>query len=328
VTTLTQFAARPYAGDADLPAIVDLLNLCGTSDRLDESFDVAGQREELTGPDVDQARDVRLWEDAEGRLVGYAQLWIPPDTEGGELAAGCWFRIHPDTRQQGLEREIIAWGSEVVGAVARERGVPGYIQSGLRHSTPEYIAYRSGIMEAHGFVPVRYFFQMVRPLDAPIPEPQLPAGYTLGHLASEADIPRWTEAFNQSFIDHWDFHPLSETQARHWLSSPKYQAEGNLIAEAADGTLAAFCLCWIDPDDNARNERREGWISDLGTRRGHRKLGLGRAMLLAGMHWLKGQGMDTAKLGVDAENPSGALRLYESVGFTVRHKTAMYRKAV
>jgi ribosomal protein S18 acetylase RimI-like enzyme len=51
-------------------------------------------------------------------------------------------------------------------------------------------------------------------------------------------------------------------------------------------------------------------------------------MLLAGMRWLKAQGMDTATLGVDAENPSGALRLYESVGFTVRHKTAMYRKAV
>jgi mycothiol synthase len=328
VTTLTQFAARPYAGDADLPAIVELLNLCGAVDKLDESFDIEGVREELSGPEFDQTRDVQLWEDAGGRLAGYGQLWIPPDTEGGELVAGCWFRVHPDTRNQGLESEIIAWGSARVAAVAQERGVPGYIQSGLRYSTPEYIAYRHGVMEAHGFAPVRYFFRMVRPLDAPIPEPRFPTGYTPGHLANDDDIPRWTEAFNQSFIDHWDHHPLSEAQARHWLGSPKYQREGNLIAEAADGTLAAFCLCWIDPDDNARNNRLEGWISDLGTRRGHRKLGLGRAMLLAGMHWLKAQGMDTATLGVDAENPSGALRLYESVGFTVRHKTAMYRKAV
>jgi mycothiol synthase len=212
--------------------------------------------------------------------------------------------------------------------VAQERGVPGFIQSGLRYTTPEYIAYRQGIMDAHGYTPTRYFFDMIRPLTDPIPEPQFPAGYTLTHLPGDDDIPRWVDAFNQSFIDHWDFHPLTEEQARHWLSSTKYIPEGNLIAEAADGTLAAFCLCWIDPDDNARNARSEGWISDLGTRRGHRKIGLGRAMLLAGMHWLKAQGLDTARLGVDAENPSGALRLYESVGFTVRHKTAMYRKAV
>lgn len=53
----------------------------------------------------------------------------------------------------------------------------------------------------------------------------------------------------------------------------------------------------------------------LGTRRGYRRRGLGRAMLLAGLRVLEQAGMDDAKLGVDAENPSGALRLYESVGF-------------
>ncbi len=328
MTTLTKFVARTYASDADLPAIVELHNLCSAADKLDNTTDVESLREELSGPDIDPANDVGLWEDADGRLVAFTQLWIPPDTEGGELVAGCFFRVHPDTRNIGIESALITWGSERVAAIAQERGVPGFLQSGLRYSTPEYIAYRQGIMDAHGYTPNRYFFDMVRPLTEPIPEPQFPTGYTLGHLASDDDIPRWMEAFNQSFIDHWDYHPLSEEQARHWLGSAKYQAEGNLIAEAADGTLAAFCLCWIDPDDNARNNRQEGGISDLGTRRGHRKLGLGRAMLLAGMHWLKGQGMDTAGLNVDAENPSGALRLYESVGFTVRRKTAMYRKAV
>jgi ribosomal protein S18 acetylase RimI-like enzyme len=44
-------------------------------------------------------------------------------------------------------------------------------------------------------------------------------------------------------------------------------------------------------------------------------MGLGRAMLLAGLHRLKAAGVATAILGVDAENPSGALQLYESVGF-------------
>ena len=42
-------------------------------------------------------------------------------------------------------------------------------------------------------------------------------------------------------------------------------------------------------------------------------------MLLAGLHRLKADGMTYARLNVDAENPSGALQLYESVGFNVIH---------
>src|SRR3712207_8299806 len=49
--------------------------------------------------------------------------------------------------------------------------------------------------------------------------------------------------------------------------------------------------------------------------RSYRKIGLGRALLLAGLHRLKADGMETAALGVDAENPTGALGLYESTGF-------------
>ena len=129
------------------------------------------------------------------------------------------------------------------------------------------------------------------------------------------DVERWVETFNLSFIDHWGFHPLTVERRRHRLTDPNYRPERDLIAVAPDGTFAAFCHCHIDPADNARYERSEGWIGVLGTRRGYRKIGLGRAMLLAGMRLLKAEGMATAVLGVDAENPTGALRLYESVGF-------------
>ncbi|NES22531.1 MAG: GNAT family N-acetyltransferase [Symploca sp. SIO3E6] len=70
---------------------------------------------------------------------------------------------------------------------------------------------------------------------------------------------------------------------------------------------------------NERTVSNEGWIDALGTRRGFRKRGLGRAMLLAGMQRLQAAGVDTVRLGVDSENPSGALRLYKSVGFRKVH---------
>ncbi|MGQ4646967.1 hypothetical protein [Lyngbya aestuarii] len=44
-------------------------------------------------------------------------------------------------------------------------------------------------------------------LAEPIPEPQLPEGFTLRHLRGEQDAQAWVEMFNETFIDHWNYHP-------------------------------------------------------------------------------------------------------------------------
>ena len=78
----------------------------------------------------------------------------------------------------------------------------------------------------------------------------------------------------------------------------------------------------------ATNEQKgvkEGWIGELGVIRGWRGVGLGRALLLYGMHSIREAGLDTAMLGVDTENPSGATGLYSSVGFAVREELLMYK---
>jgi mycothiol synthase len=325
----TKFKSRPNAGEADLQPICDLLNLCNEVDKLeDEPYAaVDDTRRWLDSPELDQARDVRMWEDEAGRLVGLGIAWIAKeDDENGEVDSHLFFRVHPDARNTGLETQIIDWASERVREVGRERGKKAHLRSGLHYSSPEYIAYRRGILEEHGFAPVRYGYKMARPLDEPLPKPEFPEGFTMRHAQGEADIEPWVEMFNLSFIDHWNFHPETVEAHKHWLESPKYDPKRNLIAIAPDGTFAAFCFCWIDPEDNEKRGRNEGWIDILGTRRGFRKIGLGRAMLLAGMHKLKADGVDTAVLGVDAENPTGALRLYESVGFKVANKGATYHK--
>ena len=311
---------RPYAGEADLQPICDLLNLCDAVDRLDDNYAVDDLRLEFADPRLDTARDLRLWEDDNGRLIGFGQIWIP---EGGAVVDGfLYFRVHPSVRGGDLEREIIGWGSERLREVGRERGLPAELRSSIR----EHETATRAILEQHGFTPVRYFFRMDRPLDEPIAEPQLPAGLTLRHVASEPDVVAWVDAFNQSFIDHWNHHPATIEGHKHWMQHPSYRPEHDLVAVTPDGVVAAFCLCEIDRESNARNQCNEGWIGILGTRRGYRKLGLGRAMLLAGLHALKAAGLDIAKLNVDAENPTGALRLYESVGFRPVYTRIAYGK--
>jgi ribosomal protein S18 acetylase RimI-like enzyme len=129
-------------------------------------------------------------------------------------------------------------------------------------------------------------------------------------------VEKWVECYNESFIDHWNFQPMTVAERRHDMTSVAYRPDLDLVLETADGTFAAFCLGRIDPDEHAAHGGQGGWIAQLGTRRGYRGQGLGRAMLLAGLRTLRAAGVDTAALRVDAENPTGALRLYESVGFT------------
>jgi ribosomal protein S18 acetylase RimI-like enzyme len=147
-------------------------------------------------------------------------------------------------------------------------------------------------------------------------------------LRGEQDIRAWVELFNESFIDHWNHQDVTAMSVRHWLKNPHYKPELNLVAVAPDGTFAAFCIGYINQEEITRTRRNEGWIKLLGTRRGFRKLGLGRAMLLAGMSQLREIGVERVKLGVDAQSMTNATRLYESVGFQPIYTWLSYVKKI
>lgn len=315
---MTTITMRPYAGESNLQAITDLLNHCDAVDNLDDSYDVDDLRLEFSDPRLDPERDLRLWEDEAGRLIAFGQIWLPQ--EGEAVDGFLYWRVHPDTRNAGLEAEMFDWGRERIRQVAGDRGQPAKLLSNAR----EHDAYSRGIIETQGLAPARYFFQMKRPLDQPIEEARFPEGFTLKHAENDADVAAWVDAFNLSFVDHWNFHPATVEAHQHWLTHASYRPELDLLTIAPEGVVAAFCFCIIDEADNARNGRSEGWIGTLGTRRGYRKIGLGRAMLLSGLQALKQGGVAVAKLGVDAENPTGALRLYESVGFTPAYSRIVY----
>jgi mycothiol synthase len=320
--TQTSFKARTFQGEEDLQPIVDLINAADAVDQTQDNADVDSLRIWVNMPGRDIERDVRVWEDADGRVVAYAMLHIRPD----ETSAGAYFnwQAHPDVRESGIEDEILAWATERALEGGREHGKP----ADLRGFSDMANAYGMSQHERQGFTPARYFFQMRRPLKdgEPVPEPQFPEGYTLRHVANDEDVEKWVDTFNLSFIDHWDFHPATVERRKHRMSVPYYRPDRDLIVVAPDGTFAAFCLCSIDDEHNKRNNINEGWIDVLGTRRGFRKMGLGRAMLLAGLRKLQENDIEDAMLGVDADNPTGALGLYESAGFS-KYKTAVaFRK--
>lgn len=311
---------RPYEGETDLQPIADLLNACEAIDREDTYHTTTELQIEFTAPDCEPSRDLRLWQDSNGQLIAFGQLWIPSELIA-EVDAFLWFRVHPVARDRGLENEIIAWAETRVQEVAQAQNLPVRLTTNCRDDQHDRIR----LLEQHGFAYERCFLKMVRSMADPIPLLQLPEGFTLkcGH---EIDVAAWVEMHNQTFIDHWSFHPLTIEQATHWISNSLYNPELDLVAIAPDGTYAAFCYASIDAEENQQKGRLEGHVGMLGTRRGFRRLGLGRAMLLAGLRRLQAAGMETATIGVDAQNPNQAYKLYESVGFCKQHAYLHFAK--
>ena len=319
---MANLSARSYAGEIDLEAIADLINICESVDRLDEDTTISELQQEFNQPSLDVARDIRLWEDAEGKLIAFAQLSI---SEPGEVIDGwLWFRVRPDARSGDVEAATVAWGETRMREVVQELGARVKLRSWVRAENADRIS----VLTSCGFKPDRYFCRLARSLSEPIPEPQFPEGFLLRQVSCEQDAEAWVEMFNQSFIDHWNHHDLTVKKFNYYSAKPDYRNDLDLIAVAGDGTFVAFCYCEINPEENDRTGRNEGWIGVLGTRRGFRKIGLGRAMLLAGLHRLKAADVETAILGVDADNPSGAMKLYESVGFHNIRNSISYIKDV
>jgi len=319
---MANLSARCYAGDRDLDAIAHLINTCEEVDRLDEGTSISELQQEFNAPSLDVARDIRLWEDAEGKLIGFAQLSV---SEPGEVIDGwLWFRVHPEARGGDVEAAAIAWGEVRMREVSAMRGGRVKLRTYARAEDCDRIS----VLTSCGFKVDRYFCRMARSLSEPIPEPHFPEGFALRQFPGEQDAAAWVEMFNQSFIDHWNHHDLTVDKFKHELAKPDYRNDLDLIAVADDGTFVSFCSCVICVEECDRTGRNEGWIAYLGTRRGFRKMGLGRAMLLAGLHRLKAVGVATAILGVDAENSSGALHLYKSAGFHNIRDSISYVKDV
>ena len=76
----------------------------------------------------------------------------------------------------------------------------------------------------------------------------------------------------------------------------------------------------------SNSKRKRGWTENIAVRRPWRKRGLARALIIRSLAMLKAQGMTEAALGVDTQNTSGALRVYESCGFKPVFTSVNYRK--
>jgi mycothiol synthase len=316
--------------EGDIPRLVELINAANVADGLDKQTDVEDLTRDFAMPLSDPPTQVIIAEGAEGSFAGYGRILSVDDPAAGERLYQFGLKVHPDARGNGLEdalaARLMAMARTHNDDPARERFEKVSVLSGTRI---ENEAMRK-LLERVGLRDVRHGWVMERSLAEAIDEPRTIEGVTLREYRRPDDNLASHEAYSNSFIDHFEYHALPQEFWDYQMGQPSMRPDLSLLAEpeGEPGHIVGFCICSIKESENERIGREEGWIDLLGTVRGWRGRGLGRSLLLRGLHALKAAGMETALLGVDSESPTGANRLYESVGFTVRHHDVMYKCAL
>lgn len=291
----------PSLGDAE--AIADLAN--ALSQALDGTADetAAGVREWFELPRL----EMLVAETRDGELAAYGDLHAT-----SEKRTRWWLDVREHPARRGSAAAVV----ERLEERAREQSQPGALVRAVVHGEEQHLR---RLFEERRYAPIRYSFRMERTLEADLPAPAWPEGIAV-RTATEGDERRAYEVHMDSFADHWDFElePFDEWQKWH-LQPDQYEPELWFLAEDA-AELAGICLC----RPQHAGDPEHGWIGILGVRTAWRRRGLGIALLRHAFRELQARGKTRVGLGVDGENTTGAVALYERVGMSVTRRNDTY----
>lgn len=313
---------RGYAGADDIVEIVRIVNADFVADRVEEHWtpeSVASWYGRAT-PQFDASRDIVIAQ-ADDRVVAVGGMEWVDDRDGVHRDYRLWGAVDPALRGRGIGRSLL---TELERRAARlaaghPRDRVAVLGAFAPVGRPAEALYR-----AAGYEVIRWFFDMVRPDLEDIAPAPLPAGIELRPVTPDQHERVWM-ANRESFRDHWGGSDESLEQMQRILDDPDTDTGLWLIAWEGD-EIAGGVWNGIRETENRELGLRRGWLESVFTRRAWRKRGLARALIAASLELLRDRGMTSAALGVDAENPSGALGLYESAGFAVHDRFCALRK--
>jgi mycothiol synthase len=245
--------------------------------------------------------------------------WIFEE-EGRLLAAGMlitmradgdfWGFVRPDAKGRGLGTALL----ERAEAAARTHGKPT-LHAGAYGDDRD----AASLLTGRGYRDVRHYFTMRIDLDD-APEPAWPEGIRPDTVAYD-EARAFKDALDEAFQEEWGWEPMDfDEWKRLRLDAP--DTDLGLWFVARDGDeIAATARCDADRWGG-------GWVGAIGVRPAWRKRGLGLALLQHAFSEFHRRGTRTVRLGVDAQNPTGATRLYERAGMRVETEDVVYERAL
>jgi mycothiol synthase len=308
--SVQEYGARsPAAGDApDVAALIQAANL---AEQGEANFALTDLEAEWGRARFDLARNAVISVAPGGAIAGYA--WYFDRRPHVDFDAD--IHVHPDHEGRGIEARLL---EEI------ERRVRAHAQSGqpalLHVPAYQHNEARHDLLLARGYAICRQFFQMRIAMEHAPDPPRVPDGLTLRPCRRGQDEAVLHEVLVAAFAGHYRHSPMPADQ---WV---KRHTEYDFYVPdlwflALDGNRPVGAVANLAYEDI-------GWVDELGVLEDWRGRGLGRALLQQSFLAFWKYGQPRVGLGVDAENGTGAVQLYESAGMHIAHRFDLFRKAV
>ena len=227
--------------------------------------------------------------------------------------------VVPEYRRRGIGRALAEKAIESL----RERGMQT-AETEADVGKPEAV----GLWESMGFERVRISSLMKMSLD------NIPSGIgenqdvKLRKFEKDSleDLKLLTWLTNETFKEHYNWRPFTIEELRYFMDQEPHFKEQEHLFILSEGKPVGYVDVDIDQKYNKERNTRLGWILSIGVLKQNRLRGIGTRLMIEGMKVLKAKGMTEVMLGVDDQNPTKAIKLYEKVGFEAIRKEIAFQK--
>jgi mycothiol synthase len=318
---ITGLTFRRFRGEDDFPAMASVVNESNEADQIEHTEsveDIAATYNNLVN--CDPYQDM-IFAEMRGEVIGFGRTWWILKSEG--IRTYCHFSLMlPEWRGKSIRRAMLLHNQRRIREIAAHhpKDEPRFFETWAADTETDW----DSLLQAESYQPVRYLFEMVRPNLDEIPDLPLPEGIEVRPVKPEHLRKIW-DAAGEAFRDHWGATEWRDEWFQQWQEKSYFNPE--LFQVAWDGDeVVGTVLNYISEEENKQFNRKRGYTEEITTRRPWRRRGLARALIARSFKVLKEQGMTEAALAVDAENISGALKLYEDMGFRTVKRYTTYRK--
>jgi mycothiol synthase len=232
-------------------------------------------------------------------IVAYGQA-----RREGPTVVESWAVVHPGHRGRGIGAWLLARiqqrASELLAGVSSAR---------FRHVINAGDRGAAALLAASGLRPVRRFWHMQIEVAVGFQAGPTPAGIAISGIDRRVHLQAVHAVLDDAFADHWGHHrePF-DLWAAEQTGSPSYDPTLWLLATRAGERVGALTA-------SVAGDR--GWVDQVGVLAPWRGRGIAGALLRRSFATFARRGRRRVLLSVDAENPTGATRLYERAGMRV-----------
>jgi mycothiol synthase len=307
---MTELSWRPIER-GDVPAWASMLLAVADAEHSSERFDERDLKRLFDYPDSDFPRgSIGAWD---GDVMVACGLLMPRPSADPVHEMRLEGEVHPAYRRRGIGGQVLDWAETAAIPLHEERhpGRPLSLRGWSKADDPGTDA----LFAARGYRPVRWWHAMRMDLSKLAPGKPLPEGVRIVGFSPEVSEAA-RQVRNEAFRDHWGSTDSTPETWAHFMGLESFRPEFSYLAYADDQAVGVLLSSESEATTKATGVR-DLYIGIVGTRRAGRNRGVATALLSKALTEGKAAGYGTSSLLVDADSLTGAVGLYERVGYVV-----------